>query len=493
MGIVIKQSIKNTIITFIGFAIGAINVLYMYPVFLGKDYLGLTNYVLSAANILYPILSFGIQNTLIKFFNEHNKTEEDLSKYFSYMLLLPLLIIVPFFAIFYLFYEDIALYESSKNSIVYDFVWEIPLIALFIGYFEIFYAWLRAHMKSVFGSFVKEVFVRILVTISLFAVYFDFITLPEFIHSLVLVYGISLLVIIYYANKTKKIQLNKKFPKKTKSIFVFTIFIILSASVANMLLDIDKYMINQFLKIENIAFYSLAVYLAMVISVPQRAMHQITYPITAKLMSENKWQELNELYKKSSITLQVIGGLIYIGILINIKQLYAILPDEGYDQGLFVVFTIGLSKYFDVILGNNNSIIFNSKYYKAVLLLGVLLVFVIVILNLILIPKLGIDGAALATLIAIGMYSLAKLLFVVFKMKLFPFTKNNIISFVITVVLFFGFYYWEFSFHPIINIGLKSILVSILYVALHYYFKVSSDINFVIRNTAVKFLKKKSF
>ena len=491
MGIVIKQSIKNTIVTFIGFAIGAINVLYMYPVFLGKDYLGLTNYVLSAANILYPILSFGIQNTLIKFFNENNKTEEDLSSYFSYMLLLPLLIIIPFFALFYAFYENIALYESAKNSIVYDFVWEIPLIAMFIGYFEIFYAWLRAHMKSVFGSFVKEVFVRILVTISLFAVYFKFMTLPQFIHSLVIVYGISLLVIIYYANKVKPIQLNKKFPKNTKSIFVFTIFIILSASVANMLLDIDKYMINQFLKIENIAFYSLAVYLAMVISVPQRAMHQITYPITAKLMSENKWQELNELYKKSSVTLQVIGGLIYIGILVNIKQLYALLPDEGYDQGLFVVFTIGLSKYFDVILGNNNSIIFNSKYYKTVLVLGVLLVFVIVGLNLIFIPKFGIDGAALATLIAIGMYSLAKLLFVVFKMKLFPFTKNTIVSFIIALVLFLGFYFWEFPFHPIVNIGLKSAIISVLYLSLHYYFKVSSDINYVIRNTLEKFLKIK--
>lgn len=490
MGIVIKQSIKNTIITFIGFAIGAINVLYMYPVFLGKEYLGLTNYVLSAANILYPILSFGIQNTLIKFFNENNKTEEELSSYFSYMLLLPLLIIIPFFALFYLFYENIALYESSKNTIVYDFVWEIPIIALFIGYFEIFYAWLRAHMKSVFGSFVKEVLVRILVTISLFDVYFKFITLPQFVHSLVLVYGISLLVIIYYANKTKSITLSKKFPKKTKSIFVFTIFIILSASVANMLLDIDKYMINQFLKIENIAFYSLAVYLAMVISVPQRAMHQITYPITAKLISENKWQELNELYKKSSVTLQVIGGLIYIGILVNIKQLYQILPDEGYDQGLFVVFTIGLSKFFDVILGNNNSIIFNSKYYKTVLLLGVLLVFVIVGLNLILIPKYGINGAALATLIAIGMYSLAKLLFVVFKMKLFPFTKKTVISIAITLALFFGFYFWEFPFHPIINIGLKSVLLSVLYLALHYYFKVSSDINFVIRNILNKIIKK---
>ena len=416
MGIVIKQSIKNTIITFIGFGIGAVNVLYMYPVFLGKEYLGLTNYILSAANILYPILSFGIQNTLIKFFNENNKTEEDLSRYFTYMLLLPLFVIIPFFCLFFYFYENIALYESNKNIIVYDFVWEIPLIALFMGYFEIFYAWLRAHMKSVFGSFVKEVFVRVLVTISLFAVYFNYITLTEFVHSLVLIYGISLLVIIYYANKTKRIQLNKKLPKKTKEIFVFTIFIILSASVANMLLDIDKYMINQFLKIENIAFYSLAVYLAMVISVPQRAMHQITYPITAKLMSENKWEELDELYKKSSVTLQVIGGLIYIGILVNIKQIYELLPDEGYDNGLFVVFTIGLSKYFDVVLGNNNSIIFNSKYYKMVLILGVLLVFVVVGLNLIFIPKYGINGAALATLISITLYSLAKLLFVVLKM-----------------------------------------------------------------------------
>ena len=40
MGIVIKQSIKNTIITFIGFGIGALNTLFMYPYFLGEDYLG---------------------------------------------------------------------------------------------------------------------------------------------------------------------------------------------------------------------------------------------------------------------------------------------------------------------------------------------------------------------------------------------------------------------------------------------------------------------
>ncbi|WP_321538338.1 hypothetical protein [Flavobacterium piscinae] len=36
MGIVLNQSIKNTIITFIGFAIGATNALFMYTHFLEK-------------------------------------------------------------------------------------------------------------------------------------------------------------------------------------------------------------------------------------------------------------------------------------------------------------------------------------------------------------------------------------------------------------------------------------------------------------------------
>uniref|UniRef100_UPI004049A407 lipopolysaccharide biosynthesis protein n=1 Tax=Flavobacterium sp. TaxID=239 RepID=UPI004049A407 len=488
MGIVINQSIKNTVITFLGFGIGAINTLFMYPYFLGKEYFGLTGYVLSAANILYPIMSFGIQNTLIKFFNENNKTEEELNSYITYMLFLPLIFIIPLLLLFYFNYNSIAAYESQNNSIIFNFVWLVPIIGIFMGYFEIFYAWLRAHMKSVFGSFVKEVFVRILITILLFAVYFNYITPSDFIYSLLFVYGISLLLVIYYANKVRKIVFFFKVPKESKAILTYTIYIILSAGIANMLLDIDKYMIKYYMKIDNIAYYSVAIYIALVISVPSRAMHQIIYPITAKLMSENKWDELNELYKKTSITLQVIGGLIFLGILVNINQLYLLLP-SNYSQGLFVVFVIGLSKYFDLILGNNNAIIFNSKYYKTILLLGLLLVCLIVILNIYFIPNFGLNGAALATLIAITLYSFSKLLFVVFKMKLFPFTMNTLKSFGILIGTFCLFYFWNFNFHPIINIGLKSILITLFYLSVNYYLKLSSDVNMLIDKILNKFRK----
>lgn len=481
MGIVINQSIKNTIITYIGFGIGAANALFMYPHFLGETFYGLTGYILSSANIIFPLMAFGVHNTLVKFFSQY-QTEKEKGEFLTFVMILPLLVLIPIGIIGTFFYNDIASFFSRKNPIIFDYIWQIPVIGLCMGYFEIFYAWVKVHMQSVFGSFIKEILLRVFITIFLFAVYYKCISTETFVDILMAIYLVTTLVMLFYANKVQPIQFSFKLPDNFKAVVTYSIFIILSGSIANMLLDIDKNMIGQYIKIENIAYYSVAIFIATVISVPSRAMHQITYPITAKLMTEGKFDELNDLYKKTSITLQVIGGLVFIGILVNINQLYLMLP-MNYRGGVFVVFVIGLSKYFDLILGNNNAIIFNSKYYKAVLFLGLLLAFLAVSLNMIFIPIYGIDGAAIATLISITFYSIAKLLFVVVKMKLYPFTLKTLYSFGIALVCFFTFYYWDFTFHPIVNILLKSILVGIMYMLLHYKLKVSVDVNTVIVRT----------
>lgn len=485
MGIVLKQSLKNTVITYIGFAIGAANTLYMYVHFLGDTYYGLVGFILSAANIMMPLMAFGVHNTLVKYFNEY-KTEEEKSTFLTFVLFLPLLLIIPFSLIGYFGYHQIAGLLSQKNPIVYDYIWQIPVIGLCMGYFEIFYAWVKVHLQSVLGNFIKEVFLRILVSISLFAVYFKWISPEEFVYSLMGIYFFSMLLMKIYAYKVRFPSLKFKIPANSKAIVTYSLFIILTGGIANLFLEIDKFMLNNYVKIENIAYYSVAIFIATVIAVPSRAMHQITYPITAKLMNENKHDELNDLYKKSSITLQIVGGLIFLGILVNINQLYLLLPPK-YSGGVFVVFTIGLSKYFDLILGNNNAIIFNSKYYKTVLFLGVLLIILTILLNMIFIPLYGLEGTAFATMISITLYSLAKLLFVVKRMNLFPFTSKTIISFGILIGCFLGFYFWEFDFHPVINIILKSIAVLILYVGLSYKLNLSTDINLVIDKVLIKF------
>jgi len=486
MGIVIKQSISNTVITYIGFAIGAANTLFMYPRILGADFFGLTGFILSSGNVIMPLMAFGVHNTMVKFFTEYRHDHEK-NGFLTYLLLLPLIAAVPILAVCYFGYDKIAGYFSTESPIIFDFFWQIPLIGLCMAYFEIFYAWVKVHLKSVFGTFAREIFLRILITAGLFAVYFGWISAAEFINLTLLIYLLITIVMAVYAFRIRKFRFRMQFPVNRKLIFQYSVFIILSGSVANMLLDLDKMMMGKMLDLDNIAFYSVAIFIATVISVPSRAMHQIAYPITAKLMAENKFDELNDFYKRTSISLQIVGGLVFVGILVNVRQIYLLLPPE-YSQGLFTVFTIGFSKYLDLILGNNNSIIFNSKYYKAVLFLGLLLAFVQIALNLYLIPIMMIDGAALATLISIALYSLAKLLFVVFKMKLFPFTKKTLISFAILAVSFLLFYYWDFDFHPIINIGIKSAMVAIFFVGSHYWWKVSPEVNSVI-DKVLSFIK----
>lgn len=484
MGIVLNQSFKNTIITYIGFAIGGINTIYLYPVFLGATFYGLTNYITSSANVIMPLFAIGMQNTLVKFYSQY-KTDAERSRFLSFTVLFPLLLIIPLLLIGFLFQDEILFFLSKKNAVVKNYIWLIPFIALCMAYFEIFYAWLRVHMHSVFGNFIKEVGLRTASLFLLMGVYYHWITIEGFVYATAVVYLLALLITMFYAFTIQKPNFEFTFPVNTKDILTYTFYIILSGSVANLLLDGDKMILNQYMNIENIAFYSVATYIALVISVPSRAMHQIVYPITAKLMHENKHDEMDILYKKTSINLQMVGGYVMLGIFVNINKLYEMVPPE-YAGGILVVFMIGISKYFDLILGNNNAIIFNTKYYRTVLFLGVLLVILTVGLNMIFIPIYGIIGSAFATLLSITLYSLAKLLFVVKKLDLYPFTKQTVYSIALTLVLFLAFYFWEFPFNPIISIILKSILMTIAYIYFNYKFEISSEINQEIN----KFFKK---
>jgi len=478
MGVVLNQSFKNTIITYIGFGIGAINTLYLYPIFLGATFYGLTNYVTSSANVIMPLFAIGMQNTLVKFYSQY-KTEDEKSQFLSFTVLFPIILIIPLLLIGLFFYDEILFFLSKKNAIVKSYIWLIPFIGLTMAYFEIFYAWARVHMHSVFGNFVKEIGLRLFSLFLLIAVYYDVLSVEGFVYATAGLYFLAFLVTMFYAFSVQKPHFQISKPKNAKDILVYSFYIILSGSVANLLLDGDKMILNQYMIIDNIAFYSVATYIALVISVPSRAMHQIVYPITAKLMHENKHDELNELYKKTSINLQMVGGFVMLCIFVNINQLYELVPKE-YSGGISVVFMIGLSKYFDLILGNNNAIIFNTKYYRMVLYLGLMLVVLTIVLNMIFIPIFGIFGSAFATLLSITLYSLAKLLFVVKKLHLYPFTKQTIHSIVLTFALFLVFYFWEFPFFQLISIALKSILVTIVYVYLNYKFKISTDINNVI-------------
>lgn len=479
MGIVIKQSIQNTISTYIGFAIGAVNTLFLYTNFLTDEYYGLVGFLLSAATIMTPLMAFGVHNTLIKFYSSY-KHIPDRNNFLTFMLYLPLLIVIPVGIVGYFGYESIVYFLSKENEIIEEYVWSIFLIAIAMAYFEIYYAWVKVHMQSVLGNFMKEVFHRVFIMLLLFGVYFKWLTVEQFIWSLVLVYFSRLLFMKLYAVRLKFPSFIFSFPKNTVSILKYSLMIIIAGSVSLILLDIDKVMIGKYIPIENVAYYNVAIFIAMVIVVPARAMHQITYPLTAQLINSKKWTELKILYQRSSLTLFIISGLIFLLIVLNINQLYLILP-EDYRNGLFVVFLISLSKLLDNLLGINNAILYNSDYYRWTIVLGVFLAILTIVLNLVFIPLYGIDGAAIATVISLLLYSLSKIIVVNWKFKMHPFTQKTGIVFIGIVCLSLSFYFWDFSFHPFINIVLKSLMVSLVYFLFVYKGNLSEDISGLIK------------
>ena len=295
-----------------------------------------------------------------------------------------------------------------------------------MGYFEVFYSWTKVHMKSVFGNFIKELFPRICTSFLLFFVYLKWLTNEQFIYAVVFVYGLSTFIMMSFAFYIYKPVFKFKLPANVKQIVSFSAYIIVAGSAAGVLLEIDKFMIPQMEKIAEVAYYSVGIYIASVIAIPTRAMQQITIPITAKDMNENNMVEVEKLYKQSSINLLVVGGLFFLLINLNISDMYLLINKPQFTKGIWVVLIISLSKLIELALGTGNAILVNSNYYKIFFYLSLAMAVTVIFLNKWLIDLIGIDGAALATLIVVFMYSTIKIFYIKAKLKIQPFQLTTI-------------------------------------------------------------------
>lgn len=483
MGVVASQSFKNIISTYLGFLIGAINTLFLYTKFLKDDDYGMVGYMLSLGYVIMPLMAFGAHNSLVKFYTTF-KTRESLNSFLTLMLLMPIFVIIPIVFLTYCGYGFIGDLLASKNPIIKTYLWHIVIVAISLAYFELFFSWAKVQMQTVFGNFMKEVFHRVGTMLLLFLFHFKYLDLEQFMTGLVVVYFVRMLIMKIYAFSLKFPKLTFKRVHNLSRVLKYSGLIIIAGAIATSMLDIDKVMLGYYIPIKEIAYYNVAIFITAVIAVPQRSMHQLLMPMTAKFLNEHDYDALEDLYKRSSLNLFIVGGFIFLLIVLNINQLYLIIPEE-FKVGLYVVFMISVVKLYDSLLGSNNAILFNSDYYRVVLVLGVVLVVVMVVLNILFIPILGINGAGLATFLAVFLYNSVKLYFVYRKFKILPFSAKTL-----QIGLFIGacvllFYFWDFPFHPILNIAIKSTLLALLYGFVVFKFRFSEDISTLLK----KYLK----
>jgi O-antigen/teichoic acid export membrane protein len=491
LGIIFKQSFKNTIIIYLGFLVGGLNTLFFYPNFLGEDFYGIVTVLLSYSNLIMPLMAMGVHYTVIKFFSSYsNKSEKD--KFLSLALILPLFIAIPVgFLWDKIQYLIVTMFLTEENRYIEEYTLVIYIVSLCCAYFEVFYAWSKVHFKTVVGNFLKEFYNRAAVMILLFAVSFKLITPSEFIFYLTGFYVLRTLIMMFYAFKVYFPEIRFSLPKNYKHIVSYSLFIIFAGSAGALILDIDKVMVTGKESFSAAAYYTVAIFIGSFIEAPSRALGQILQPLTSKSLNENNQEEVHNLYKKSSINLLVIGGLFFLLINCNISELFRVMP-KGYDQGIWAVLIISIAKMYNMFLGNNAPIISNSKFYRVTFPLGVATAFTVYLLNVLFyrVMDMTTDGLALATMITVFIFNTVKIIFVQVKLKMNPFTKQTGVTVLLILLLFFSFYFWSFNvpefklfnfpIHPIINIVLKSIIITLIYMYLVFRLKLSAQINGIV-------------
>ena len=472
MGIVFKQTSWNIVTITIAILIGGINTLYFYPEFLREQYYGLVVFLLATSNLLQPLMSFGAQHTIIKFFSSFKNIKEK-DEFLSSIIFLPLFFILPICFLVVQFHDLIAEFLSVKNPIIKSYVWVIFLVSFATSYFEVFYAWSRVHFKSIFGNILKEIYPRIAVFILLFLVSIDILTKENFVWWLTGLYYIRLTIMIIYSLFLYTPKFSVKIPNNFKEILSYSIYILLAGSAASFLIDIDKYMIPQKQAISQTAYYAVAVFIATVVEIPGRAMFQIINPLVAKALNEENFVELKNLYKQSSENLLIVCGLFFLLINLNIDSFYMFLNNQEYSDASLVVLIISSAKLIQMSFGCGPAILATSKFYKITLPFSIAMAVSVYFLNDYLIDLYGINGAAISTFIVLLIFTVLKIIYIRYKVKLQPFNFNSIKIFTSILLIYFFNSYINLEFSPLIEIIIRSIIILITYVLVIDFFGVS--------------------
>ena len=479
MGIVVRQSFLNLISIGIAFLIGAVNTLYLYPTFLGSKLQGLIIALLAISNLLQPFISFGTQHAVIRYYSKYTK-KTDKDGLLTLSIIIPLVIVILFAPVFYAYYDEIRQFLFQNDQSLSQYAYVILFVAVSTSFFEVFYSWLRVKLKSVFGNFLKELYPRLLISFLLISYSYGVLDFENFVLFLIYGYYLRLLIIIIYSFYINKPRISLSFKSDFKEVFKYCLLIFLSGAASSIILDIDKSMLSSILTVENVAYYSVAVFIAAVIEIPGRAMFQILSPVVADAINKNHFKKLEGLLKKSSTNLVLVASLFFLLINLNLDDFYEMLNQDGYSIGIPIVIIVSFGKLYSMSIGCVNNIISNSKYYYYTFWFSLFSSVLAVLLNIYLITDYGIVGAAYATLIVIIIMNSLKLYLIKVKFNIHPYSKDTAKIIVLSIIGYIVFSNLKLDFQPVLNIIIKSSLILILYTLSAYIFRLSDDVNIFI-------------
>ena len=494
MGVIAKQSIKGTIVTYLGVAVGFLTTFFVITRFLTAEEIGLARVLIDAATLFIGLAQLGTNTSILRFYPYFKSAEREEHGFFFWTIVVPMLGFLLVALLFMICYTPLSHWFGEKSPLFVNYYYLVLPLAFFMLYQTVFETNANVRMHIVVPRAVRELLTRVglLVVYLLYA--FDVLTMDGFVWSLIGVYALAALCNAVYLFSLGGVSLKPDFAylRQNRPIvrkyLLYTAFLILSAVVSVLAPTLSSFFITAQMGLNYTGIFAIATYMAVMVSIPYRSLTAIASPQMSMAIKNDNRAEAGTLLAQVSGNLLLIGGLILAVIWVNIDIIFAILPNGAtYAVARRTVLLLGLGQLFVATFQFALTTLSYSRFYPLSLLFSFVLTALALVLNNLFIPRWGMDGAALATLIADVSYYALAVIAVRLILGCRILTRRHVLT-ILLLVLLFAANRLCVQYMPVTNIWLSGLLRSLLIVIAAwgaYRLKLSPEINEVLHRVRI--------
>ena len=513
MGIVARQSIKGTIATYIGVAVGIVTTFFIQTKALQPEQIGLIDILLQCSLLFGGLAQLGTSSSAMRFYPFFKDEEHHDHGFFGWTLLVPLVGFTLFLLAFFLFKGAIIDFFTKDSKVGADLFakyvnFVIPL-AFFMLYIAVFETNSNLLLRIVVPKFVREVGLRVgTMTIYLLYYYkvFDF---DGVVLAFCVMYGLATLVNIVYLFSLKrvsfKIEWNYLKPQLKRDFLFYTLFMITAALAGNVIPMLSKFFVASDAGFHLAGVFTIATNIAAVIEMPYRSLGAISRPHISDAMAKKDVKQADFLCKSVALHQFIAGSFVFFLVWTNIDFLFDLLPNgDIYRVGKWTVLLLSLSRLVYSTLGVTTTVLSYSKYYYYSLIFTILLAGMSISLNHFWVPRWDINGGALANVASYLVYFILLMAFIKWKIKVNPLSMKMFPVAAVVLALFGLNWLWSVTltgwfaglfgkpvFGLAIDAALKSLLFLVVGLAALYRMKVSSSVNDLVNRFLKPFIDSK--
>lgn len=500
MGIVKKQGILSSLILYIGFGLGALNVMYFFPNFFTMEEFGLTRLLYAIALTFANLSLFGLGQSMVRFYPFYKDRLDRTNNDFLFLASVVALIGFVFFGSIIYFFEDhivdffVKDPDVQKVHLVKDYFYLIYPLTFSLVIFSVFEIYCRSMLKTIFPLVLRDLIFRIFSLLIIVAVAMHLIGFEFFTVLYCSYYFLAAVAIIYYVHRIEKLHFIPKISHVSKRLsrrmFNYSAIMFGGGFFAVVAQNIDTIMIGGLSKEElaGIASFTVATYIATIIQIPQRGLTSVVSPMIAQAWKDKNLVLISSLYKKTSINLMVWSICLFLLIWLNLDELFTFLP-EKYSDGKMVVVIMSISIILELSTGANSEILINSGYWKLSFFTQLMVLVLLIPANFFMIKAFGIVGSAYSNLAGFFIYNFIRCMIIKVKYDMLPFDVNTIKVLLIAAAVYLVLLFIPEIDNVYLSIAIRSTVIVGLFGAAVLGWKVSEDVSKVYVDLRKKFIK----